>query len=226
MLYRKLESKLFRTISSLSVVGMILAGLVALASPRPAYAGTVTPPPVPTNIQVPAGNKAFLVGHAEGTQNYVCLPSGAGVRFILFTPQATLFGGDGGQIITHYFSPNPFEANTDPKVLDAHAIRPTWQDSKDTSAVWGKVHRNPDGSNASVTVDPNAIPWLLLDVVGAQDGPTGGNRLSVTTYIHRLNTQGGLAPSTGCSSSEDIGKSVFVPYSADYYFYKSSMGSN
>ena len=65
--------------------------------------------PCPPNIQVPAGNKAFLVGHAVGTQNYVCLPSGSGVRFVLFTPQATLFNDDDKQLTTHFFSPNPFE---------------------------------------------------------------------------------------------------------------------
>ena len=47
--------------------------------------------PVPANVQVPAGTKLFLVGHASGTQNYVCLPAGTGVTFVLFTPQATLF---------------------------------------------------------------------------------------------------------------------------------------
>ena len=43
-----------------------------------AHADKVTPPPVPTEIQVPGGNKAFLEGHGVGTQNYICLPSGAG----------------------------------------------------------------------------------------------------------------------------------------------------
>src|SRR5512132_2437806 len=51
----------------------------------------IAPPPVPSDIQVPAGNKAFLVGKGVGTQNYICLPSGSGFRFVLFTPQATLF---------------------------------------------------------------------------------------------------------------------------------------
>ena len=77
---------------------------------QPAYAGHVTPPTVPTNIQVQAPNKAFLVGHAVGTQNYVCGPSAAaasGVAYVLFTPEATLFNDDGKQIITHFFSPNP-----------------------------------------------------------------------------------------------------------------------
>jgi hypothetical protein len=32
---------------------------------------------VPANIAVPAGNKLFLIGHAVGTQNYICLPMGA-----------------------------------------------------------------------------------------------------------------------------------------------------
>jgi len=69
---------------------------------------------VPSNIQVPAGNRLFLVGHAVGTQNYICVPSGAGVKFVLFTPETTLFDEQGKQLTTHYFSPNPAETNTDP----------------------------------------------------------------------------------------------------------------
>jgi hypothetical protein len=167
----------------------------------------VKPPPVPANIQVPAGNKAFLVGHAVGTQNYVCLPSGSGFAFTLFTPQATLFNDAQQQIITHFFSPNPFESGT---------IRATWQDSQDTSAVWGKVSAS---STDPAFVAPGAIAWLLVAVVGAQDGPTGGDTLTATTFIQRLNTSGGVAPSTGCGSSTDVGSKAFVPYTADYFFY-------
>src|SRR6185436_19167383 len=76
------------------------------------HGGHITPPPVPAKIQVPEGNKAFLVGHALGTQNYICLPSGAGFKFVLFTPEATLFQRHGKQIITHFFSPNPSEGGT------------------------------------------------------------------------------------------------------------------
>ena len=77
----------------------------------------------------------------------------------------------------------------------------------------------PDGSGA-VTVDPKAIAWLLLDGVGSQNGPTGGDKLTGTTFVQRLNTTGGLAPSTGCSSLTDVGNQAFVPYTADYFFYK------
>ena len=51
--------------------------------------------------------------------------------------------------------------------------------------------------------------------------PTGGDELSETTYIQRLNTVGGVAPpSTSCAASGDVGTMALVPYSADYFFYK------
>ena len=225
MLYRKLKSKLFSALARFSVAGMVLAGVAALAftipSPRPAYADNLTPPSVPTNIQVPAGNKLFLVGHAVGTQNYVCVPSGGTIKYVLFTPQATLFDDENEQIITHYFSPNPEEPNTDPRVISNHIIRAAWQDSKDASTVWGKVVPG-DSSSDSNYVEPGAIPWLRVTIVGKQNGPTSGDRLSATTFIQRVNTHGGLAPATGCSTAEDIGKTAFVPYTTDYYFYRSN----
>ena len=229
MLYKSLKSKLFSTTGRFSIASILLAAVVVLAFTIPsagtAYADDTTPPAVPTNIQVPAGNKLFLVGHAVGTQNYVCVPSGTGVRFVLFTPEATLFDDEGGQLTTHYFSPNPEEPNTDPKVISAYTIRATWQDSKDSSTVWGKV--NPgNSSNDSNYVEPGAIPWLLVTIAGHQDGPTGGDRLSGTTFIQRLNTHGGVAPSSGCTSLADLGNTAFVPYTTDYYFYKSTGRGN
>jgi len=219
MWYRNLKSMSFRTICSLIVAGIVIGGVVvafAALSPQAAQANDITPPPLPPGLApVPAGQKLFLVGHAAGTQNYVCRPSGAGVAYVLFTPEATLFGDTGEQVITHYFSPNPFEPNTDPRVVADGMIRATWQ-HRDTSTVWAKLHQ----PNGAVTVDPTAIAWLLLDVVGARNGPTGGDKLTETTFIQRLNTTGGLAPFTGCSSLTDVGNQAFVPYTADYFFYK------
>jgi len=218
-----LKSKLLRTIGGLTVAGMVLAGVATItaftaSSPQAANPGDITPPPLPAGMApVPAGNKLFLGTHGVGTQNYVCRPSGAGVAYVLFTPQATLFSEDGGQVITHYFGPNPSEQpNTDPKVVaPGGTIRVTWQ-HRDTSTVWAKLHQ----PNGAVTVDPNAIAWLLLDKVGVQNGPTGGDTLTKTTFVQRLNTTGGLAPSTGCSSLTDVGNQAFVPYTADYFFYQ------
>jgi len=187
----------------------LIAGAVGLAVafavwlPQPARAD-VTPPTVPTEIEVLPGNKAFLEGHAVGTQNYICLPSGSHFAWTLFTPQATLFDDDDQQVTTHFFSPNPLEKGS--------TVRATWEHSLDTSIVWGQVIQ-------PVSVAPDAIPWLLIEAVGVQDGPTGGNTLSATTFIQRVNTEGGVAPSTGCSKTKDLGAKAFVPYKADYIFY-------
>ena len=176
---------------------------VTCALPDAAQAQTVTPPSVPAKLEVPTGNEAFRVGHAFGTQNYVCLPSGADVKFVLFTPQATLFNG-GEQVTTHFFSPNPVEGGV---------VRATWEDSVDTSFVWARAL-------ASETVDAKAITWVLLQTAGTEVGPTGGDTLAKTTFVQRVNTRGGLAPATGCSLPTDIGSKRFVPYKADYFFYR------
>ena len=125
------------------------------------------------------------------------------------------------EIITHYFSPNPFEASPNP--FADGPVRATWQDSKDTSTVWGKVVPG-DSSTDAAFVAPGAIAWLKVTVVGAEDGPTGGHALTPTTYIQRLNTSGGVAPATGCASSADVGNQAFIPYTADYFFYKKTKG--
>jgi hypothetical protein len=199
-----------------------LAVAFTVSLSQPAYAGgQVTPPTVPPNLQVEAGNKPFLKGEAQGTQNYFCAPSAAsptGVAYVLFTPEATLFSDDdGGQIITHFFSPNPDprDPNTNPAVVaPGGAIRATWVHSHDGSSIWAKLH-----TNGAAVVDKNAIAWLLLDAVGVEDGPAGGDILAKTTFVQRVNTTGGLAPKSGCGSPGDLGNQAFIPYTADYFFY-------
>jgi len=187
-----------------------LAVALFAALPRPSAAERVTPPLTPANIQAPAGNKPFLVGHAVGTQNYICLPVGSGFNWTLFGPQATLFRDNDRQAITHFLSANPDENGT---------LRATWQHSRDTSAVWGMAIESSSDANF---VAPGAIPWLLLRVVGDEEGPDGGQKLTDATFIQRLNTAGGIAPSTGCAQPTDVGNRVFVPYIADYFFYKAN----
>jgi hypothetical protein len=189
-----------------------LAVAFSVALPQLTHAHHVTPPLVPPNIQVPTGNKAFREGHAVGTQNYICLPSNSsdsGVSWTLFGPQATLFNDDDKQIITHFLSPNPDESAM---------ARATWQHSRDTSTIWAMMIAS---SSDPTFVEPGAIPWLLLQVVGAEPGPTGGKRLTKTTFIQRLNTSGGVAPMAACPV---VGQQLFVPYTADYFFYKSASG--
>lgn len=199
---RHLGTRAVQRVACLGFFGMA----VACALPDAAQAQTVAPPSVPASLEVPAGNEAFRLGHAFGTQNYVCLPgdSVGRVGWTLFTPEATLLGEQDEQLTTHFFSPNPVEGGV---------VRATWEDSVDTSFVWARAV-------ASATVDPNAIAWLLLQTAGTEVGPTGGTTLADTTFVQRVNTRGGLAPVTGCSLPTDVGSKRFVPYKADYFFYR------
>ena len=201
-----------------AAIALTLAALVSVAQ-----AASITVPPLPESLQVPAGNKPFLLGRAYGTQNYVCLPAGADTNgnpvfaWKLFTPEATLFSGEEGeskQVATHFFSPNPDEDNTDP-LTSFHPVRAAWQSSKDTSVVWARTMIATD----AVVVNPGAIPWLKLTAVGSQDGKAAG-ALTKTSFIHRVNTTGGLAPPADtCDSLQEVGRQAYVPYTADYIFY-------
>jgi Protein of unknown function (DUF3455) len=184
--------------------------MVAMTVALPRAADTdVTPPQVPGILVVGPEYKPYLIGHAFGTQNYVCAPSASGVAWTLYGPQATLFDEANEQLMTHFLSPNPAENGTPP--------RATWQHSRDTSSVWAvaeQIYTEPD------YVAPGAIPWLLLRVVGARFGPNAGDKLVETKYIQRVNTAGGVAPATGCAVTTDLGKRALVPYTTDYVFYK------
>jgi hypothetical protein len=207
-----------RILRSACATALAVAFTVSLA--QPAQAQHIKVPPVPDDIKVPAGAKAFLEGHAVGTQNYICLPSGSGFAFVLFTPQATLFNDDMDQIITHFNSPNrnPSPSPTPPPDVEG-TIRATWENSRDTSTIWAKAIKQADHITDPTFVEQGAIAWVLLEVVGHMDGPTGGDRLSETTFVQRLNTHGGVAPSVGCSSLADVGTKAFVGYRANYFFY-------
>ena len=53
----------------------VLTGACLALLPQWLYAHEITPPPVPSELEVPAGHRPFLLGHATGTQNYMCIPS-------------------------------------------------------------------------------------------------------------------------------------------------------
>lgn len=191
----------------MSLTSMFIAAL-AVATPLAATASGLPTPEVPSNLSVPQGSKAFAIGHAVGTQNYVCLPSGEGAKWVLFGPQATVFNDEGEQIMTHFLSPNPAEGNV---------ARATWQHSDTSSAVWAVKQEESDDARF---VEPGAIKWFLLRVVGSQNGAGSRDRLAETTYIQRVNTSGGIAPAAECATSADVSKTKLVAYTADYVFYR------
>ena len=188
-----------------------------------ATAQTVTPPPTPAKLTPPEGNTAFLVGHATGSQGYTCLPTSDGSTSWTVNsarPEATLFVNffrQPVQIITHFASVN---ANPNGALLPVSlGGNATWQSSFDSSKVWAAVigpHSIPGGSDPASCPNSGAIPCLLLQSIGNQEGPTGGKLLANTTFVQRLNTKGGAAPTSACT----VGQTQLVGYTADYFFYR------
>jgi hypothetical protein len=188
---------------------VLIAAAVALASTANA-AERITPPAAPTNIQPPEVFKPFLVGHAVGTQNYICAPAATstGAEWLFVGPQATLFDADSQQILTHFQSRNPFRGD---------ALHATWLHSRDTSQVWATRFA---GSSDANYVAPDAIEWLLLETSGARVGPTQGDKLAGTRFIQRVNTVGGIKPPAAECTLSTINTRKLVAYEADYYFYQ------
>ena len=149
-------------------------------------------PVVPTTIQVGDGNKVFLIGHAVGVQIYSCNATAGDFKWGLVAPRANLYDDHGKLIVTHFGGP-------------------TWR-AKDGSTVVGRREQQ-------VTVDPTAIPWLLLSRASTTAGEDG-DRLKSTTFIQRIATTGGLAPAVAECDATTAGAEIEVPYTADYYFWK------
>src|SRR5678815_2639676 len=122
------QTKKTARVRSLYVAALVLA--YAFGTVTNVAAQKITSPTTPALITPPAGNSAFLLGHASGTQGYVCLPKGTGASWTVNNarPEATLFTsffGQDFQIITHFLSPdtNPNEFASNPVPFGSA----TWQ---------------------------------------------------------------------------------------------------
>jgi hypothetical protein len=168
--------------------------LVCAATALTAQAGTDNrAPDVPQQIVVEGNNKVHFHGFGIGVQIYTWNGSSWGTAI----PDATLFDGDGGVVATHF------------GVFDGtHFVGPAWQ-SNSGSEVVGKL------PPAAVIVNSNAIPWLRLEALNSE----GPGIFAGTTFIQRVNTTGGKAPS---DPGTFVGQVARIPYSADYFFYRST----
>lgn len=152
------------------------------------------PPNTPPALAPAADQALAFVLDAQGVQRYQCVQSTTGFAWTFVAPDADLFSPHPHQAVIHHFA------------------GPTWL-YKDSSSVLA-------ARTAGATVDPTAIPWLLLNVT-SHGGAEG--RLSDVTSIQRLQTTGGNAPATGCDA-DHIGAESDVLYTARYFFYRTSNG--
>jgi hypothetical protein len=131
-------------------------------------------------IDVPPHSRLLLRAVGSGDQVYGCIDG----SWVLKAPDAKLLNQDGS-------------------VIGRHFAGPTWQ-LNDGSWVKGKAVAK------QVAPDATAVPWLLLEPVGA----TG--RLGAVRFIQRTETHGGNAPDGSCSQNA----MRRVPYTATYSFYE------
>ena len=126
-----------------------------------------------------------LGAHARAFGQQIYICDGS--KWTLRAPDATLFDEAGHQVGSHFAGP-------------------TWQ--------WSDGSRVTGRPIASVTPDPESIPWLLLTATGH----TGDGAMKNVVSIQRLQTKGGKAPANGCGASHK-GESARISYTAEYYFY-------
>ena len=89
-------------------------------------------------------------------------------------------------------------------LVGTHFVGPRWK-TNSGSTVRGEVLDR-------CVSDANAVPWLSLKGIPE----SGAGVFARTTFIQRVNTTGGKAPSTPGFLNEVVG----VPYTAEYYFYR------
>ncbi len=90
-------------------------------------------------------------------------------------------------------------------IVGTHYAGPTWETSSGGKVVAAVIDR--------CTPNPNAIPWLSLGVTSAA-GPGVFHRV---TFIQRVNTVGGNAPS---APGTFVGEEARVHYTTEYLFYR------
>jgi hypothetical protein len=181
--------------STVAVVGAgVLAGaLLATSGGAASAASGPQPSPqatdsVPSGLQPPAGNVLSAQFAGAGVQVYQCSAAGA---WAFLEPAANLTGYAKGV----------------PGIQSAiHYKGPTWESTNDGSLV--------QGTAVASSAVAGSIPQLLLQASANR----GTGIFGSVTYINRLDTSGGAAPTSSCTSGQTIG----VPYKARYLFYVSS----
>jgi hypothetical protein len=142
-----------------------------------------------SKIAAPASAKSLMRVAAIGVQIYKCALIDGKPTWTFVAPEADLFDAAG-------------------KLVGKHGAGPFWE-MFDGSNVNGAVAAREDAPR------PGAIPHLLLTTksTGAASGA-----IAKVTAIQRVNTLGGVAPSTGCTMS-DVDKMARVYYTADYVLF-------
>jgi hypothetical protein len=166
------------------------AALLGLAACGTSTAGTATPTPVAQAENVPVAAAVQVPAGQKLVGEY----RAAGVQTYSCTGNA--WKG---------LEPTATLVDKSDKPIIIHSRGPVWISTVDGSAVEAAP---VDGAKNDVK---GAVPELLLKTRTAR----GDGLFGKVTYVQRLATEGGVAPSGGCRA----GAQTSVPYKALYTFY-------
>jgi len=174
-------------VKSIKAAMLLLCATSALTARAGADNREPALPPDCGRIAAPEGQQVAFLVHAVGVQIY----RWSGTNWAFVAPEAILYADaeHHGQVGTHFGTP----------------AGPAWQSNSGSKVVETRV----DGC----TPDPTAIQWLLLRTISRE----GSGVFSAVTYVQRVNTVGGVAPST---PGAFVGEEVQVPYTSEYVFYR------
>ena len=145
---------------------------------------------VPATLAPPVGSTELTRLNAVGFQIYQSAQSPTDPTQFVWkfkNPEATLTN-DGGHALVHHFG------------------GPTWQAINDGSSVLGSV------TAVAPSPTPGNIPWVGVTALSN----TGHGMMSEVTFIQRVFTVGGLAPSVLPTA---LGQIARAPYTATYVFF-------
>lgn len=182
--------------NAVTTVASAVTGADAKAGGADVRSVSRCPDGLPETLNPPADATLLPVMGAKGVQIYVCATPAAGGDPVFTLKAPHANLSQGGDLAAIHFA------------------GPAWQALDGSQVAGARLASAP-------SPDPTAIPWLLL-----QATPTAAAGLFAdVTIIQRLNTEGGVAPATGCDAAH-IGAQVLVPYRADYFFYHPAGGAN
>lgn len=169
---------------------------------------------------------------APGAQIYECRQGGSGYAWVLLRPEAGLqpiatqpVPGLNKLVLDHFRYPGGVDFGPP---TDTPPAGPSWRVSAPALSQGVPMFGQTlfiGAIEAMAANGPGNIPLLRAANVARIDQGLPIDPFSRTSpdgsrvgYVLRLNTMGGIAPTTGCSAAADVGQRYRSPYVADYYF--------
>ena len=140
-----------------------------------------------------------------GACSYLSAPEGSTFAFHAYAKGVQIYRWDGSWIPVAPSAVLYADAEGN-AVVGTHYAGPRWRSTSGSTVKGAVIDRCP-------APDANAVPWLSLGAT-YEGGP---GVFQHVTFIQRLNTVGGKAPS---AAGNFVGEVKEVPYTAEYYFYR------